>query len=80
MAFDNFEEYISPEQEQILDGLFMNSNNYYNIDVEELASLEREFFDNLGGLTSERAQEIIDYLNENKIEMDLDKQFDSRFL
>jgi hypothetical protein len=80
MAFDNFEEYISPEQEQILDGLFMNSNNYYNIDVEELASLEREFFDNLGGLTSERAQEIIDYLNENKIEMDLDKQFNNRFL
>jgi len=78
--FDPFEEYISPEQEQILDGLFMNSNNYYNIDVEELASLEKEFFDNLGGLTSERAQEIIDYLNENKIEMDLDKQFDSRFL
>jgi hypothetical protein len=80
MAFDNFEEYISPEQEQILDGLFMNSNNYYNIDVEELASLEKEFFDNLGGLTSERAQEIIDYLNENKIEMDLDKQFNNRFL
>ena len=78
--FDPFEEYISPEQEQILDGLFMNSNNYYNIDVEELESLEKEFFDNLGGLTSERAQEIIDYLNENKIEMDLDKQFDSRFL
>lgn len=80
MAFDNFIEYISPEQEQILDGLFMNSNNYYNIDVEELASLEKEFFDNLGGLTSERAQEIIDYLNENKIEMDLDKQFNNRFL
>jgi hypothetical protein len=80
MAFDRFEEYISPEQEQILDGLFMNSNNYYNIDVEELASLEKEFFDNLGGLTSERAQEIIDYLNENKIEMDLDKQFNNRFL
>lgn len=78
--FDPFEEYISPEQEQILDGLFMNSNNYYNIDVEELASLEREFFDNLGGLTSERAQEIIDYLNENKIEMDLDRQFNNRFL
>jgi len=80
MAFNPFEEYISPEQEQILDGLFMNSNNYYNIDVEELASLEKEFFDNLGGLTSERAQEIIDYLNENKIEMDLDKQFNNRFL
>jgi len=80
MAFDPFEEYISPEQEQILDGLFMNSNNFYNIDIEELASLEKEFFDNLGGLTFERAQEIINYLNENKIEMDLDKQFNSRFL
>ncbi len=80
MAFDPFEEYISPDQEQILDGLFMNSNNFYNIDIEELASLEKEFFDNLGGLTFERAREIINYLNENKIEMDLDKQFNSRFL
>ena len=79
MAFDPFEEYISPEQEQILDGLFMNSNNFYNIDIEELASLEKEFFDNLGGLTFERAQEMINYLNENKIEMDLDKQFNNRF-
>ena len=42
--------------------------------------IEKEFFDNLGGLTFERAQEIINYLNENKIEMDLDKQFNSRFL
>ena len=78
--FDPFEEYISPEQEQILDGLFMNSNNFYNIDVEELASLEKEYFDNIGGLTFSRAQEIIDYLCENKIETDLDKQFNSRFL
>lgn len=78
--FDPFEEYISPEQEQILDGLFMNSNNFYNIDVEELASLEKEFFNNLGALTFARAQEMIDYLNENKIVTDLDKEFNSRFL
>ena len=80
MSYDLFEEYISPEQEQVLDGLFMNSNNFYNIDVEELASLEREFFNNLGGLTYDRASEMISYLTENKIETDLDSIFNNRFL
>jgi len=80
MAFDPFIEYIEEWQQDTLENLFVASNNYFNIDIEELASLEKEYFDNIGGLTKERAQEIIDYLNENKIEMDLDKQFNNRFL
>ena len=80
MAFNIFEEYISDRQQDILESLFVNSNQYYNIEVEELASLEKEYFDNIGGLTFDRAQEIIDYLNENKIETDLDRVFNQRFL
>lgn len=80
MAFDPFEEYITDRQQDILEGLFVNSNQYYNIEVEELASLEKEYFDNIGGLTFDRAQEIIDYLNENKMVTDLDTIFNQRFL
>ncbi len=80
MAFNIFEEYITDRQQDILESLFVNSNQYYNIEVEELASLEKEYFDNIGGITFDRAQEIIDYLNENKIETDLDKVFNQRFL
>ena len=80
MSFDPFEEYIEEWQQDILENLFVASNQYYNIDHEELAKLEKEYFDNIGGMTFLRASEIIDYLQENKIETDLDKQFNSRFL
>jgi hypothetical protein len=44
------------------------------ITIEEREELERELFDT--SLTSERALEIIDYLNENKINTDLDREYD----
>ena len=77
MSFDPFEQYAEDWQQDILENMFVASNNYYNVDVEELASLEKEYFDNIGGLTFDRANEIIDYLKENKIETDLDRQFDN---
>lgn len=76
--FDPFVEYISPEQEVYIDNLFKCSNQYYNIDIEELSDIENEFYNGLGGLTFNRAQEIIDYLNENKITSDLDGMMNER--
>jgi len=79
MAFDNFEEYVSFDQLDILEDLF--SGRYeFHILIDELASLENEYFNKDSDLTAERANEIIHYLRENKIENDLDKQFNSRFL
>jgi len=79
MSFDPFEEYVSFDQLDILEDLF--SGRYeFHILIDELASLENEYFNKDSDLTAERANEIIHYLRENKIENDLDKQFNSRFL
>ncbi len=79
MSFDPFEEYVSFDQLDILEDLF--SGRYeFHITIDELADLEKEYFNKDSDLTSERANEIIYYLRENKIEGDLDKIFNSKFL
>jgi hypothetical protein len=78
MSFDPFEEYASFDQRDILEDLLLTNRYNFYIGVEELADLEKEYFDD--DLTSERADEIIYYLRENKIENDLDKQFNNKYL
>ena len=79
MAFDQFEEYVSFDQLDILEDLF--SGRYeFHVTIDELASLENEYFNTDSDLTAERANEIIYYLRENKIEGDLDKIFNSKYL
>ena len=77
MSYENNLEYITPKQQDKLDDLLDNNSNFYAIDVDELHELEKEFFNNIGGLTYDRAQEIISYLLENKVSTDLDQQFDN---
>jgi hypothetical protein len=75
MSYSQSEEYISIHQENIIDDLLRSNRHRFYIDHNELVSLEEESFNS--SITYDRAQEIIDYLNDNKIETDLDKQFDN---
>lgn len=79
MAFDSNEEYADFNQlDKLEDYLESGRHNFY-IDSDELHGYYKEYLDN-SSLTSERAEEIITILELNRIENDLDKQFNSRFL
>lgn len=78
MAFNRHEEYASFDQRDVLEDLLLTNRYNFYIGVDELADLEKEYFNN--DLTKERADEIIYYLMDSIIENDLDKQFDNKYL
>ena len=79
MSFDPFEEYASFDQLDILEDFLESGRHNFYIDSDELHGYLKEYWDN-SSLTSDRADEIISILRLNRIEDDLDKQFNSRFL
>jgi len=76
---DIFEDYANFDQLDILEDLLDSGRYHFYIEVDELHELEKEYL-NEKSLTKDRADEIIKYLRENKIQEDLDKAFNTRFL
>ncbi len=76
MCFDPFEEYADWNQLDTLEDLLETNRHRFYIDSDEVNGYLKEYLDN-SSLTSDRANEIITILNNNKIP-DLDQQFNRK--
>lgn len=72
--FDPNEEYMSTGQEDIIDDLLRSGRHNFYIEESKLLELEEESFES--SITKDRAQEIIEYLQDNRINTDLDVECD----